>query len=614
MTLGWAQLVLSARERALFGQLVPRPPEVPTRRRLPALRYPVTSELLYAETLLAMSRECSRAIREQLVPRLGELIELYTRDVREESEIPEVQRADAKSKDSAALFAEVIRDLQKLLGVTAAEAEKTALSMIVEVQQKHAYDFSATYGQILPVNPLVGREKWLTQAMRVATRENVDLIKSIPDQQLKHVERIVSNGIVNGSRVEALADELYQRFDVSDSRAMLIARDQVGKWHGSLQRLRQVDAGVHSYEWSASGDERVRAKHRERDGKVFRWDSPPDDGHPGIPVQCRCVAIPVFDDSPAQQTQTTAQPIKPVAPPPTPSPPARAPKAPKPQPQASVRRLAFGQPGEDIAQAASRVRAMVEAELPKRPRGASLGPELTQEVVSLQQRVSGALGLPVHVPIKRVERLANAAHERTWFGGMREDGTLELSPLLLSADQRHEKPLHTMVHEMVHTMGGTTSKAYRGRALRVEEAITEELAHSYLGWTDKSARATPPALRETMTVAHVAEAKRFAKEVSKEQAKGVLFDAMNARGTLFKATEGSYTGYRESLYQIVSAVTGEHDFAAVRMHVREAGRAWKQEKYDTPGQALTAFVDALAKSDAEREIYKALLHSDLSTL
>jgi SPP1 gp7 family putative phage head morphogenesis protein len=66
--------------------------------------------------------------------------------------------------------------------------------------------------------------------------------------------------------------------------------------------VRQTQAGISEYEWSTSGDERVRSSHDELDGTRQSWDDPPvtnDDGdtnHPGEDYQCRCVAIPVLPD------------------------------------------------------------------------------------------------------------------------------------------------------------------------------------------------------------------------------------------------------------------------------------------------------------------------------
>jgi len=74
-----------------------------------------------------------------------------------------------------------------------------------------------------------------------------------------------------------------------------------------VNQHRQTAAGVSRYEWSSSADERVRPRHRELDGQTFSWDDPPvtnDDGdtnHPGEDYQCRCIAVPVLDDSDEDQ-------------------------------------------------------------------------------------------------------------------------------------------------------------------------------------------------------------------------------------------------------------------------------------------------------------------------
>ena len=116
-----------------------------------------------------------------------------------------------------------------------------------------------------------------------------------------------------GLTADEIAEALEDRVDVSESRAMLIARDQTTKLNGQIAEHRQRSAGVKRYTWSTSNDERVRRKvewscsdgrggdaaHEELDGEIFSWDDPPildgEASHPGQPIQCRCVAIPVIE-------------------------------------------------------------------------------------------------------------------------------------------------------------------------------------------------------------------------------------------------------------------------------------------------------------------------------
>jgi SPP1 gp7 family putative phage head morphogenesis protein len=141
---------------------------------------------------------------------------------------------------------------------------------------------------------VVGSEPWIGKAVDEFTTENVALIKSIPSVYFNQVEAIASRETADGARWEDIAPMLKERFKVSESRAKLIARDQVGKFYGDLNRVRQTDLGVESFTWRAVRDNRVREEHETRDGQVYKWASPPEGETPGEPVNCRCYADPVI--------------------------------------------------------------------------------------------------------------------------------------------------------------------------------------------------------------------------------------------------------------------------------------------------------------------------------
>lgn len=129
---------------------------------------------------------------------------------------------------------------------------------------------------------------------------NVRLVRKASGTFLDQVEDVLAGGF--GDRVEDLADELEERVGVSASRASLIARDQTLKLNAAIAQTRMASAGVVSYTWSTSKDERVRPAHAELEGQRFRFDDPPetndagDTNNPGEDFQCRCVAIPVLDE------------------------------------------------------------------------------------------------------------------------------------------------------------------------------------------------------------------------------------------------------------------------------------------------------------------------------
>lgn len=132
-------------------------------------------------------------------------------------------------------------------------------------------------------------------------RKNVDLVTSITDDSIRDFEGVLEEADAKAWRVETLREKIEERFDVSRSRAELLARDQVLKLNGQITEARHKAAGIERYTWSTSNDERVRPDHEELDGTDHGWDDPPivDERtgrreHPGGDFQCRCVAVPII--------------------------------------------------------------------------------------------------------------------------------------------------------------------------------------------------------------------------------------------------------------------------------------------------------------------------------
>jgi len=129
------------------------------------------------------------------------------------------------------------------------------------------------------------------------TAQNVDLIKTIDRRHFGDVARVVEDSLRKGRRTRDLKDDIAARFGVSDRRAQLIARDQLASLNMRITEARQTELGIAKYRWTTSGDERVRDEHSDIDGQIFTWaKGHPTEGHPGEPINCRCVAVPVFKD------------------------------------------------------------------------------------------------------------------------------------------------------------------------------------------------------------------------------------------------------------------------------------------------------------------------------
>jgi len=130
--------------------------------------------------------------------------------------------------------------------------------------------------------------------------EQVNLIRSLADEKWRRVRGVLDEH--RGARVQDVAKRLREETGASRSKAELIARDQVLKLNASITWERHTAAGITEYEWSTSGDERVRPGHARLNGRRFKYADPPvvdESGrtaNPGEDYSCRCVAVPLIPD------------------------------------------------------------------------------------------------------------------------------------------------------------------------------------------------------------------------------------------------------------------------------------------------------------------------------
>lgn len=146
------------------------------------------------------------------------------------------------------------------------------------------------------IERLSGQSLWLgvfpTGLLDNFVDEHQKLIKIVQREHLDKIGLSLKRGIREGRLQKDIVKDIRQLTDISKRRAMLIARNAPLQYSGALTRHHQTSAGIKQYRWQTSHDERVRASHRDRDGKVYAWDSPGP--HPRSEVNCRCDAVPVL--------------------------------------------------------------------------------------------------------------------------------------------------------------------------------------------------------------------------------------------------------------------------------------------------------------------------------
>lgn len=320
----------------------------PPRGRVRRMAQPDGIRLAYFSALrLGLLRDLRELLKYRLIPKLrGWVAEVATAKA---AGAPPV-RADAGDEG------DVHEALEELADALAKKWTSKRFAQVVQPFAQQTVNLSreqlaGVLKDAIGIDVLAA-EPHLAPEVAAWTARNVALVKTLPQQFFADLEARLIDGLHSGERWENLAELIETRMGVTESRANLIARDQVGKLYGQINRRRQEDLGFKGYTWRTVRDNRVRELHEERDGEPFDWDDPPDettdDGHPGTPINCRCYAEPPVADlfkeawekpakdeeheAPPRAAEPTADPVwEPAEPEPAPVP--KPSPALKPQPQ-----------------------------------------------------------------------------------------------------------------------------------------------------------------------------------------------------------------------------------------------------------------------------------------
>ena len=156
-------------------------------------------------------------------------------------------------------------------------------------------------------------------------RSNVSKIQSVPAEYLTEVENIIRWGYETRQPKVNVYRKLEKLTGMSRSKALMIARDQLGTLNAQMTRFEHESAGISKYKWITKRDSRVRDSHRALHGTIQSWNNPPPMWYmtvsrgivytgrycnPGEDYGCRCIAKPVFDLDSAKEL--LAQKFKPL--------------------------------------------------------------------------------------------------------------------------------------------------------------------------------------------------------------------------------------------------------------------------------------------------------------
>lgn len=135
----------------------------------------------------------------------------------------------------------------------------------------------------------------MNDILQAIIAENVGLIKSIPSEYFSQIQTIVMQGVKNGRDLEYIKSELLKRYQITERRAQIIARDQTNKATQAISRARALETGITTARWvHIPGAKTSRETHKAFDGQIFdirkgMYDK--DVGRyvqPGELINCNC--------------------------------------------------------------------------------------------------------------------------------------------------------------------------------------------------------------------------------------------------------------------------------------------------------------------------------------
>lgn len=140
--------------------------------------------------------------------------------------------------------------------------------------------------------------------------------KSATNDLKKIISKDVYDSVMRGDALSVVKKKVYESTnDYTKKKAQFIARDQVSKLNGAINKIQQKSVNINLYVWTAVGDARTRESHSRLNGVICSWDDPTiyykvDGnnlvkhkrlasmfiGNPSEDYQCRCFGLPFIPE------------------------------------------------------------------------------------------------------------------------------------------------------------------------------------------------------------------------------------------------------------------------------------------------------------------------------
>ena len=273
-----AEIQLAIRERR--ARMVRRGQQLPVKQ--PRALFPLGPMREYERSINILFNETFDKIDRGLIPQLDSLLNEGNAQI----------RSDDMNDRLAVILSGILLDL----GLNLDKFKTKMAESGYDVSDFNKNDMRRVWKTALALDILV-RDSGVNVAVGAFISQNTALIRSLGDKHLQGVGQAVYIGWRQGQTAAEIGKAIEKLTGTTKNHAMFIARDQVSKLNGQLTGMRQQELGITRYRWRTARDERVRANHATKEGRIFLWTQPPSDtGHPGEDFNCRCYAEPVMED------------------------------------------------------------------------------------------------------------------------------------------------------------------------------------------------------------------------------------------------------------------------------------------------------------------------------
>lgn len=276
------------------------------------VHYPKSQEISYKVALLKYVYFIEKNINNVLLPVVNNMPNTFNKDNLYEIRYDDFTYDIKEALEQISVLVKPYRDL--LIASLPTRFRDLALFTTKQVAKSLSNTVSVEVSEDLTTNIFINSLRPnLQELVNSATLTNARLITSIPEKFLGDVAILIEDSYRSGLSVKYITKQIKDKFGVTENRARLIARDQIGKLHSDIVRDEHLSLGITEYKWLTSNDERVRYSHKVLNEKICSWydptvykDSVNDkkwkkrssiDGvekHPGQDYQCRCDEIAIL--------------------------------------------------------------------------------------------------------------------------------------------------------------------------------------------------------------------------------------------------------------------------------------------------------------------------------